>query len=110
MKFNFYNNSKRYGVNVDLCDNIFSRTLGLMFKKNSKPLLFLFNKFTKEPIHSLFCVPFIAIWFNNDQIIDIKLVKPYKLLIKPKLQYNKLLEIPRNSAFYKEFCRRNRNL
>ena len=31
-----------------------------MFRKNSKPLLFIFEKPTRQSIHSLFCKPFLA--------------------------------------------------
>ena len=77
-----------------------------MFRKNSPPLLFIYKKPTKEPIHSFFCKKFIAIWLDNkNQIIETKLVKPYKLTIKPKQKFTKLLEIPENSKHFKELIK-----
>ena len=75
-----------------------------MFKKNSPPLLFIFKKPTRQPIHSFFCKPFIAIWLNKkNQIIEIKKVKPNQLSIKPKQKFTKLLEIPENNPNFKKF-------
>jgi uncharacterized membrane protein (UPF0127 family) len=65
-----------------------------MFKKKSKPLLFIFKKPVREPIHSFFCIPFVGIWLNDGKIINIKYVKPWKIHIKPKEKFDRLLEIP----------------
>ena len=53
-------------IEAKVCNNIFQQARGLMFKKNSKPLLFVFKNYKKRAIHSFFCKPFIAIWFNNN--------------------------------------------
>jgi len=102
--FKFKINNKKFLVNVRECKNFFSKVRGLMFKKNSIPLLFIFKKPNKSSIHSFFCIPFIAIWLLDDKIIEIMLIKP-SCLIKPKKTFNKLLEIPKNtkefSIFYK---------
>ena len=71
-----------------------NKLLGLMFKKNSEPLRFEFEKPVDYTIHSLFCKRFIAIWFLNDRVIDFKVVEPFKINIKPISKYNKLIEIP----------------
>ena len=92
--FTFNYKNKTYNLKIKECKTTLSKTLGLMFKKNSPPLLFIFKKPTRQPIHSFFCNPFLAIWFNNNQIIDVKLIKKWKLSIRPKQKFNKLLEIP----------------
>lgn len=96
VEFNFEYKEKRFNLDIEKCDNYFLRARGLMFRKKSKPLLFIFAKSTKQAIHSLFCIPFIAIWFNKKEIIDIKLVKPWRLSVFPNKKFDKLLEIPCN--------------
>jgi len=97
VKFNFEYKKKKFSLDVLERRSILEKMHGLMFKKKSKPLLFIFNKEVKEPIHSFFCVPFIAIWFNNDKIVDFKFVLPFKPYIVPKKCFNKFLEIPINN-------------
>lgn len=70
---------------------------GLMFKgENANPILF---NIPNSPIHSLFCKPFLAIWFNKGKIIDIKFINSVKLSIKPKKSFTHLLEIPYNHKY-----------
>jgi len=101
VNFNFKINEKEYNLEVKECKSIYSQTLGLMFKKNSLPLLFIFKNPQRISIHSFFCIPFIAIWFLEDKIIDIKLVNPNSFTIKPNYKFNKLIEIPSNSKFFR---------
>lgn len=80
------------------------KAIGLMFKseENAKQLLFDFGKLTKQPIHSLFCPEFIAVWFDaDDKIIEIRKIKPWKLHIVPKKPFVKLIEIPINKRYEK---------
>jgi len=81
-------------IEAEVCDTIFKRARGLMFRKNPKPLFFVFKKPTRQPIHSFFCQPFKAIWLNNGKIIEDKIVNPYKFSVKPRQDFTELLEIP----------------
>ncbi len=73
---------------------------GLMFKKpETNALLFSFNKQTKQAIHSLFCPDFLAIWLNNNKIIEYKFITSQKLIIKPEKKFSHLLEIPLNKKY-----------
>lgn len=81
-------------IEVEVCDNTFSRARGLMFRRKSKPLLFIFNEPARQSIHSFFCKPFRAIWLNKNKIIDEKIVKPFSLSVKPKEAFTHLVEIP----------------
>lgn len=103
MKFNFIYKNKKFDFEVERCDDILSQARGLMFKKKSKPLLFIFKNKKRRAIHSFFCMPFIAVWFDEEKIIEIKKVKHWKFSIKPKHKFDKLLEIPSNDVFFKEF-------
>ena len=94
---------KTIDIKVKKCQSFLSQAFGLMFRKNSLPLLFIFNKPKKISIHSFFCIPFIVIWFNKNRIVDVKLVKPWKLSIKPNSEFDKLLEIPSNNKYFKVF-------
>lgn len=95
-KFSFSYRAKRFNLDVKECRNIFQKMSGLMFRRRSKPLLFVFNKSVNEPIHSFFCVHFIAVWFDGEKIVDLKSVKSWKPYILPKRKFDRLLEIPVN--------------
>ena len=103
MKFKFKYKGKEINLDVKECKNIFSQTRGLMFKKNSKPLLFIFKTAKKRAIHSFFCKPFFAIWFENNKIVDVKIVRNWKFSIKPAERFDKLLEIPEGDVTFKRF-------
>lgn len=99
--FKYQGNEKR--VDVRVLKSIWSQARGLMFKEKSKPLLFVFKTKKKRAIHSFFCKPFIAIWFDGDGIVDVKKVKPWKFSIKPSEKFDKLLEIPKADVTFKSF-------
>lgn len=80
--------------------SFFSMFLGLMFKsRNTENLLFDFRYEDKHAIHSFFVFfRFIAIWLNDkDEVVDISIVKPFTMLIKPEKECRKLIELPFNS-------------
>jgi len=108
-KFSFNYKNTKINLDVKECRTLFSQTMGLMFRKKSKPLLFVFAKPKRIAIHSFFCKPFIAIWFIEDKIIDIKFVKPWKLHVKPNWEFDKLLEIPSDNDEFYEFFRRKKS-
>jgi uncharacterized membrane protein (UPF0127 family) len=80
-----------------ICQTLLSKTIGLMFKKNPKNLLFIFEKPVNISIHSFFCrKKFVAIWLLKGRVIDAKIVFPWKLNITPRKKFDKLLELPFN--------------
>lgn len=81
-------------IDAEICDTLLKRSRGLMFRKNPKPLFFVFKKLTTQPIHSFFCKPFMAIWLNEGRVVDEKIVRPYKLSIKARAPFTHLVEIP----------------
>lgn len=81
-------------IEAEVCDDVFSRARGLMFRRKSKPLLFIFNEPARQSIHSFFCPTFKAIWINKNKIIDEKIIKPFSLSVKPKRSFTHLVEIP----------------
>ena len=93
-EFNFNWKNKNINLDVCVCDSVFSQASGLMFRRHSLPMLFLFKCVKRRAIHSFFCKPFYAIWFQRDKIVDEKLVYPWKLSISPERSFDKLLEIP----------------
>jgi len=100
--FSFKINKKTFTLKVKKLTTLIDQSSGLMFKKNSPPLLFIFKKPKRIGIHSLFCKKFIAVWFLKEKIIDIKLIKPNKFLIKPKNKFDRLLEVPSNNPQFKK--------
>lgn len=92
-KITYYLNKERMEIEVKICDTFFSKLIGLMFRKNSLPLLFIFNKEKNLSIHSLFCKPFTAIWLDkNMKATKLQEVKKLKFNISGYGKY--LLEIP----------------
>ncbi|MFA7707693.1 MAG: hypothetical protein WCX73_01975 [Candidatus Pacearchaeota archaeon] len=104
MKFEFVYKKRKFSLDVDKCESILSQARGLMFRKKSKPLLFIFKDKKKRAIHSFFCRPFVAIWFDGDKIIGIKTIKKSKFYIVPDGKFDKLLEISENNPQYSLFA------
>ena len=97
--FIYYDNSKKVKVKVKVCDTILKKFLGLMFQKNPKNLLFLFKKEKILSIHSFFCIPFTAIWLDeNKKVAKKEFIDCWKPSISGRGKY--LLEIPK--ATFKE--------
>ncbi len=91
--------NKKYSIEVHKC-NSFEKFVGLMFsrRENAKNLLFNFRKPLNYPIHSFFCPEFLALWLDDkNKIVEFKFVKPWKVSIKPKKNFSKLIEIPLTS-------------
>lgn len=89
---------------VKTCSEL-GKIKGLMFvsRKRARPLLFNFPKQTASAIHSFFVFfPFLAAWLDDeDNIMEIRIVKSFIPYIKPRKSFFKLLEIPLNEK-YKE--------
>ena len=91
--FTYYQKNKKKTIKVEVCDTIWKKFSGLMFRKNSKPLLFPFKKQQNLSIHSFFCKPFKAIWIDDKmKITREKEVYNWRPFISGKGKY--LLEIP----------------
>ena len=110
MKFNFKYKGKDFEIDVEKCSNFISQIRGLMFRKKSKPLLFIFNKPVRIRIHSFFCKPFAGVWFMKNKIVDVKIVKPWIFSIRAKEKFDKLLEIPASDKSFSWFIDDYRNI
>ena len=97
-KFKFKQKNRIMELDVGVCETSFSQARGLMFRKKNLPLLFVFKSVKKRSIHSFFCKPFYAIWFDGDKIVDEKFVKSWKFSVLPKEKFDILLEIPVDKA------------
>lgn len=93
----FRYNKEKICLDVKEC-GFFERFRGLMFRKKnfSDILLFDFKKPVGYSIHSWFVFfDFLAVWIDeNDNVIEIKRVKPFVFRIKPKQKFSRLIEIP----------------
>jgi len=89
----YFIEGKKRKIKVKVCKSFFSKARGLMFRRHSPPLLFVFNKNGNLRIHSFFCKPFRAVWLDEKmratKIID---VRNLRLDISGRGKY--LLEIP----------------
>ena len=79
---------------VEVCESFFEKARGLMFRKKPGNLLFEFKKPTRMAIHSLFCKPFKAVWMMDNKIVEEREIKPFIFSIKPRTEFNKLIEMP----------------
>lgn len=81
----------------------FQKGIGLMFHRKEKcpAMLFEFSHPTTMKIHSLFVFfKFAAVWLDNkNNVVDLKIVKPFRLSIGSKKPFYKLLEIPLNKEY-----------
>ncbi len=82
--------------------SFFGRVIGLMFKlhpEKTENLLFDFGKKVSFPIHSWFVFfKFMAVWMDkNNRVIEWKIVKPFRFSVRPKIPFNKLIEMPLNN-------------
>jgi uncharacterized membrane protein (UPF0127 family) len=97
------NKSKKIKIKEVKKISEFEKIIGLMFhsKERCPAMLFEFKKQTNIRIHSLFVFfPFIAIWLDDkNKVVDIKIVKPFRLSIPSKKPFYKLLEIPLNKKY-----------
>ncbi|MDH3352999.1 MAG: hypothetical protein OEL87_00950 [Nanoarchaeota archaeon] len=93
-KITYFVDGKKKTANAKILKNPLEKAVGLMFQKNSPPLLFVSKKFQWNPITSLFCKPFKAIWLDEKmkatKVVD---VKNWKLNISGHGKF--LLEIPK---------------
>ena len=104
MKKNIILNYKGKKINLELKQvGFFGEAIGLMFcrREKSKALLFSFKKPIDFTIHSFFVFfEFIAIWLDEKgKVLEIKKIKPWRVGIKSKLKFTKVIEIPINGRY-----------
>lgn len=91
--FTYFIGKKKKSIKVEICDTFWKKFSGLMFRKNSPPLLFPFSREKYLSIHSFFCKPFTAIFLDkNKKLIKSVDVLTWKPNISSRGKY--LLEIP----------------
>lgn len=93
---------KKFEIDVKSCD---ISSTGLMFtrKENAKALLFDLGKSSRLALTSIFVFfDFIAIWLDEkNNVLDLKVCKPWRLFINTNKKFNKILEIPCNEKYSK---------
>lgn len=67
--FTYYFNGTKKQIKVKICKSFWSKFSGLMFRRNSPPLLFIFKKEKRLSIHSFFCKPFRAFWLDKNKYV-----------------------------------------
>ena len=93
--FTYHIGTKTKTIKVKPLTTIFQKALGLMFKSQSPPLLFIFKREQPIAIHSLFCKPFVAIWLDkNKKATKVEKIKNWRFHISGRGKY--LLELPIN--------------
>ena len=85
------------------CDTVWKKFRGLMFRRNSPPLLFVFKRAGRYAIHSFFVrKKFLAVWLRKGKVVDAAVVKPWKFYVASKEEFDLLLEIPLTSKMSSE--------
>ena len=75
-----------------------NKLIGLIFYRDV--LLFNFGKNSNSKIHSLFCPKFVAVWLDErNKVVDLKVVKPWRLSGSSAKPFSKLVEIPINREY-----------
>lgn len=96
-KISFNYKGKEIILEVKRC-GFFGRFRGLMFRnlKDSRALLFDFERLVRFSIHSLFVrFPFVVIWLDeNGKVVRIKKVDKNIFDLRPDKKFVKLIEIP----------------
>ena len=67
--------------------------IGLMFWRKT-PVTFKWGNLAIRGIHSFLCRPFIAIYWNGNNVVEVKVVEPNQWNVKTSLPFDKLEEIP----------------
>ena len=98
------NKSKKINIKVRKVSE-FEKGIGLMFcrRERAKALLFEFKKPVKFDLHSLFVFfDFLVLWLDkNNKVLDLKMIKPWQILISSPKPYYKIVEIPLNKKYKK---------
>jgi len=74
---------------------------GLMFRKKENSPALLFN-LKNESIHSLFVFfDFLVLWLDDkNNVVDWKVVRPWRFHVKSDKEFSKILEIPVNRRYH----------
>lgn len=93
---------RKIKITAEKC-NLWKKFVGLMFstREKAKILFFSFKRRQKIKIHSFFVFfPFIALWLDKkNNVVDVKIVKPFSFIISSKKQAYNLIEIPINKKY-----------
>ena len=96
IEIKFKNKKLKLNVNKTGC---FTAGLGLMFRtKNTPNLLFDLGMNVNAGITSVFVFfPFLVLWLDErNNVIEHRIVKPFRLFVKPRFEFRKFIEIPQN--------------
>ena len=77
----------------------FGKYSGLMFRtRDTDSLLFEFKNWKIASIHSFFVFfSFLAVWMDEkDKVVNFEVVRPFRVLVRPRRPSTKLIEIPIN--------------
>ncbi|MBU0894776.1 MAG: DUF192 domain-containing protein [Nanoarchaeota archaeon] len=103
-KISFKYKGKKINLDTEICRGA-RMGMGLMFKsRKTDALLFEFSKPNKMSLTALFVFfPFIAVFIDDkNKVMEVRRIKPFKFLIKPKKTFTKLIEIPINDKYHKQ--------
>jgi len=84
--------------NAKICNNIFSKSLGLMFSRKQKTLIFIFNKEKINPLHMYFVFYPIDVLFLDKSKIIVEMKENFApfSFYNPKNKSKYIIELPKN--------------
>ncbi len=89
--------NKKININVKEISGL-RKVLGLMMKRDSEALLFVFKEDKKISLHSFFVFfDFLVLWLDDkDCVLEWRIVKPFSFSVLPEKNFRKIIEIPLN--------------
>lgn len=97
MKITNISKKKSLSISIEIADNDFLRMRGLMFRKKTVPILFIFDSPGIFPIHSHFCPEeFDAVYVSQSGVVTeiFRRIPPGVDRITPAKAASYLLELP----------------
>ena len=93
----FNHKKQRINLNCNILTGSFAQAIGLMFKSYRKARItcFPFQSARKISLTSCFCFfPILVLYVQNREIVDFKIIKPFKFDIPASFHADSIVEIP----------------
>jgi uncharacterized membrane protein (UPF0127 family) len=78
--------NRTIATDVEFVENMFSKGIGMMFRKQGKMVLVADNEGTlTTSIHTFFCAPLLIAWIDSkNKVVDVKKTQPFWYYVPKK--------------------------